>query len=188
MERVDQRDIQRRGGDYAKYPSSYVVCSLLKKYGITRILDVTYGEGRFYKLCHDSLRIIGSDPVKWDWVVKPDSFIQADVFHLYRLVSAKQLTVTGLDAVVVDPPRWTRDARYKVHDMLNYLIGTPELIIEYASKIAQLIHTPYMLVHYKRVLQLNGYKPVHVVEYRWYHRYLRVNDNNHSFYILYSTR
>jgi len=188
VERVDQRDIQKRGGDYAKYPSSYVVCSLLKKYNITRILDVTYGEGRFYKLCRSDLRITGSDPVRRDWVVKPDSFIQADIFHLYRLASAEQFTATDLDAIVVDPPKWTRNARYKVHDMLNYIIGTPELIIEYALKIAQLIHAPYMLVHYKRVLQLNGYKPVHVVEYRWYHRYLRVSDNNHSLFVLYSIR
>jgi hypothetical protein len=149
---------------------------------------VTYGEGRFYKLCRNSVRIIASDPVKRDWVVEPDSFIQANVFQLYRLVSTKQFTATDLDAVVVDPPKWSRNARYRVHDMLNYLIGTPELIIEYALKIAQLVHAPYMLVHYKKILQLNGYKPIHIVEYRWFHRYLRVSDDNHSLYILYSTR
>jgi len=188
VERVDQRDIQRRGGIYAKYPSSYVVCSILKQYGITRVLDVTYGEGRFYKLCHDSLRIIASDPVKRCWAVKPDSFIQANVFQLYKRIEGEGADRWRCDAVVVDPPKWSRNARYRVHDMLNFIIGTPESIIEYASKIAQLIHAPYMLVHYKRLLQLNGYKPIHVVEYRWYHRYLRVDDNNHSLYILYSTR
>ncbi len=89
LEHVDQRDIQKRGGYYAKYPSSHVVCSLLKRYGVTSVLDVTYGEGRFYKLCRSGLRIIASDPVKRDWVVKPDSFIQANVFYLYRLASTK---------------------------------------------------------------------------------------------------
>ena len=185
VERVDQRDIQRRGGIYAEYPSSYVVCSLLKKYGITRILDVTFGEGRFYRLCRSGLRITASDPVKRDWVVKPDSFIQADVFYLYRLASAKQFTATDLDAVVVDPPKWTRHARYRVHDMLNYLIGTPELIIEYAARTAGLLGARYLLVHYKKILRLNGYRPVHIVEYRWYHRYLQVDNNNHSLYVLY---
>ncbi len=69
--------------------------------------------------------------------------------------------------------------------MLNYLIGTPELIIEYAAKTAGLLGARYLLVHYKKILQLNGYRPVHIVEHRWFHRYLRVDDNNHSFYILY---
>jgi hypothetical protein len=173
------------GGDYAKYPSSYIVCSLLKRYGVTSVLDVTYGEGRFYKLCRSGLKIVASDPVKRDWVVKPDSFIQANVFYLYRLASTKQFTATDLDAVVVDPPKWTRNARYRVHDMLNYLIRTPELIIEYAAKTAGLLGARYLLVHYKKILQLNGYRPVHIVEHRWFHRYLRVDDNNHSFYILY---
>jgi len=72
--------------------------------------------------------------------------------------------------------------------VLNFIIGTPESITEYALKTAQVIQAPYMLVHYKRVLQLNGYKPIHVVEYRWFHRYLRVDDSNHSLYILCSSR
>jgi hypothetical protein len=186
VERVDQRDIQRLGGSYAKYPSSHVVCSLIKKYGIVSVLDVTYGEGRFYRLCRDRVRIIASDPVKRDWVVKPDRFTQASVFQLYRIIEAEGAERWRSNAVVVDPPKWTRNAVYRKRDMLNYIIGTPELIVEYASKVAQLVRASYVLVHYKRMLQLSGYKPVHVVEYRWLHRYLRATDKNHSLYIVYS--
>jgi hypothetical protein len=65
IERVDQRDVQKRGGDFARHPSSFIVCSLLIKYSLRRILDVTYGEGRFYYLCKTEVDIIGADPMKW---------------------------------------------------------------------------------------------------------------------------
>ena len=188
VERVDQREIQKRGGCYATYPSSYIVCSLLRKYNIARVLDVTFGEGRFYKLCYYGLRIIGVDPVKRDWKVYPSSFIQMNVFQLYNAVSTKKLVLGDLDAVVVDPPKWTRGVKYKKRDMFNYIIGTPELIIEYASKTAGLLAVPYILVHYKRTINLQGYKPIHIVEYRWIHRYLRADDKNHSLFIVYSKK
>ena len=188
VERVDQREIQKRGGYYATYPSSYVVCSLLKRYNMTRVLDVTFGEGRFYKLCYYGIRIIGVDPVKRDWKVSPSSFIQMNVFQLYNAVSTKQLILDGFDVVVVDPPKWTRGVKYKKRDMFNYIIGTPELIIEYASKTAELLAIPYILVHYKRTINLQGYKPIHIIEYRWIHRYLRADDKNYSLFIVYSKK
>jgi len=188
VERVDQREIQKRGGYYATYPSSYIVCSLLKKYDMARILDVTFGEGRFYKLCYHGIMITGVDPVKRDWKVSPSSFIQMNVFQLYNAISTRQLALDGFDVVVVDPPKWTKGVKYKKQDMFNYIIGTPELIIEYASKTAGLLMVPYILVHYKRTINLQGYKPIHIVEYRWVHRYLRVDSGNYSLFIVYSKK
>jgi hypothetical protein len=188
VEHVDQREIQKRGGYYAVYPSSYIVCSLLKKYNMARILDVTFGEGRFYKLCYYGIRITGVDPVKRDWKVSPNSFIQMNVFQLYNAISTKQLTLNGFDVVVVDPPKWTKSTKYKKREMFNYIIGTPELIIEYASKIAGLLMVPYILVHHKRIINLQGYKPIHIIEYRWIHRYLRVDSENCSLFIVYSKK
>jgi hypothetical protein len=42
---VDQRDVQKKGGLCTKYPSSYVVCEMLRKHSIRRVLDVTFGRG-----------------------------------------------------------------------------------------------------------------------------------------------
>jgi hypothetical protein len=95
LEVIDQRSVQKRGGDFARYPSSYVVCSLLRRYGLRRVLDVTYGEGRFYYLCKSDVEVVAADPVKWQWVVKPNQFLQLNVFQLYMMLS---------DAIVTDPP------------------------------------------------------------------------------------
>jgi hypothetical protein len=188
VEQVDQREIQKRGGYYATYPASYIVCSLLKRYNMTRVLDVTFGEGRFYKLCYHDIRIMGVDPVKRDWKVFPSSFIQMNVFQLYNAVSTKKLILDGFNVVVVDPPKWTKNVVYKKRDMFNYIIGTPELIIEYASKTAKLLAIPYILLHYKRVMDLQDYNPIHIVKYRWIHRYLRADSKNYSLFIVYSKK
>ena len=187
VERVDQRDIQSRGGDFSKYPSSYIVCNLLRRYGLRRVLDVTYGEGRFYKLCRYGVEIIGADHVKRRWVVKPYQFYQMNVFQLYLMLRDGKLSIDPVDAVVVDPPRWNTDVVYRKRDMFNFLIGTPKLIIEYASKVASLIRSPYLLVHYRELMKLEGFEPVHVVEFTWLARYLNTDNNNKSLYILYKS-
>ena len=188
VECVDQRDIQSRGGDFNKYPSSYIVCNLLRRYGLRRVLDVTYGEGRFYKLCRYGVEIIGADPVKRSWVVKPKQFYQLNVFQLHLMLRDGKLSIEPVDAVVVDPPRWNTGVVYRRRDMFNFIIGTPKLIIEYASKVASLIRSPYLLVHYRELLKLEGFEPVHVVEFTWLARYAYTENNNKSLYILYNSR
>ena len=188
VEQVDQREIQKRSGLYAKFPSSYVICSILDRYNCKSVLDVTFGEGRFYKTCKDNiLFLIGSDPKKWNWVVKPDLFYPFNVFYLYMLLSKEKfdLPIRGVDVVVVDPPRWTTYATYNRRKMFNYLVGTPELIIEVSGKIAKLLNTRYLLIHYKSMIQIEGYTPTHVVEYKWFARYLNTKNKNTSLYILY---
>jgi len=185
--RIDQREIQRMGGLYTKFPSSFVVCNLLNH--AYKVLDVTYGEGRFYKLCRDALDVlVASDPKRWDWIVKPDLFYQFNVFYLYNLLCRERIKfpVRKIDAVVVDPPKWNKN-NYNRRKMYNYIIGTPEKIIEYAGKIAKLLSSPYLIVHYDKVLDVENFRPIHVIEFKWYARYLNTKNNNTSFYILYET-
>jgi hypothetical protein len=185
VERVDQRSVQERGGDFARYPSSYVVCNILRKYGLNKVLDVTYGEGRFYYLCKSELEIVGADPMKWSWVVKPKQFYQMNVFQLYLMLRDGKIQLPSVDSVVVDPPRWNTGVVYRRRDMYNFLIGTPKLIIEYAAKVAQLLKTRHLLVHYRELLKIEGFEPVHVVEFTWVARYLNTENRNRSMYILY---
>jgi hypothetical protein len=182
---IDQRTIQKYGGYFAMYPSSFLVCSLLRKYGLRRVLDVTYGEGRFYYLCRHELEIVAADPVKRRWVAKPKQFYQLNVFQLHLMLRYGKLSIEPVDAVVVDPPKWNNDVVYRKRDMFNFIIGTPKLIIEYAARVAQLMKTRHLLVHYRELLKLEGFEPVHVVEFTWIARYLNTKYNNKSLYIIY---
>jgi hypothetical protein len=191
VEYVDQREIQKRGGIYAKFPSSYVICSIIDRYNCKSILDVTYGEGRFYKTCRDNiLFLISSDPKRWDWVVKPDLYFQFNVFYLYMLLSKKKfyLPLRRVDVVVVDPPKWNINARYNKREIYNYLVGTPELIITTSGKIAKLLNTRYLLIHYNNRYLVEGYTPIHVIEFKWFARYLNTENKNTSLYILYEKK
>ena len=185
---VDQRSIQRYGGDFAKFPSSYIVCKLLRQHSIRRALDVTFGEGRFYYLCKNELEIIAADPVKWNWVVKPRQFLQLNVFQLYLMLRDGKIQLPTIDVVVVDPPKWTPNVSYRKRDMYNFIIGTPKLVIEYASKIASLLATQYLLVHYRETVQLENYVPLHIIEFTWVARYLHTENKNVSLYMLYKVK
>ena len=188
LEVIDQRAIQRCGGDFARFPSSYVVCKLLRQHSIRRILDVTYGEGRFYYLCKNELEIIAADPVKRNWVVKPGQFLQLNVFQLYMLLRDKRLQLSNVDVVVVDPPKWSTSVSYNRRDVYNFIIGTPRLIIEYATKVAGLLRAPYLLIHYREAIQLENYMPIHIIEFTWIARYLHTENKNRSLYILYKVK
>jgi len=187
VEHIDQREVQRMGGLYTKFPSSFVVCNLLNH--VSKIFDVTFGEGRFYKLCRDVLDVLAASDVKrWNWIVKPDLFYQFNVFYLYNLLCREKnkFPIRKIDVVVVDPPKWKK-SNYNRRKMYNFLIGTPETIIEYAGKIAKLMNSPYLVVHYDEVLNIENYRPVRIIMFEWYARYLNINNNNKSFYILYES-
>jgi hypothetical protein len=186
VERVDQRQVQMYGGDFAKYPSSYVVCSLLRRYGLKKVLDVTYGEGRFYYLCKSELEIVGADPVKWQWVVKPRLFLQENVFELHTALEHGLVKPQQPDVVVIDPPKWNPLVLYRRRSMYNYIIGTPRLIIEYGSRVAAILKAPYLLLHYRGVVPLKSYEPIHIVEFTFIARYLNTKNNNKSLYIVYT--
>jgi hypothetical protein len=183
IELVDQRDVQRKGGVYARFPQSYIVCKLLEHVNARRVLDVTYGAGRFYRLCRNKIELlIASDPVKWKWIVAPDTFYQLTVWQLYDRVKRGGIVMPRVDVVVCDPPRWNTSVSYNRRDMYNYVVGTPSLIIDYSVKLAKLLNAK-LLLHYNRVLNIG--KPVHVIEFHWVARYLNTEGKNRSYYILY---
>ncbi len=93
----DQRDWQQKPG-CNRNPFSCLFCHILNVFGVRKVLDLNYGVGRFYEKCHDSLEIVGVDIRRWDWLVKPRRFIQADMIDALSMVNEK------FDAAVMDPP------------------------------------------------------------------------------------
>jgi len=180
---IDQRDIQRRGYLYVYYPSSAVVADILRKYGVRDVLDVTYGRGRFYVM-YRPRTLVGVDPMKWDWIVKPDTFHQTTVYHFYRLLKGNEVIIDKpIDCVVIDPPHWSKNATYRKRDEYNYIIGTPKDIIEHGRKVAELVKAPYILLHFNQQLPIG--EPIHIVKFRWFARYAHTENKNLSYYILY---
>ena len=93
----DQRDWQFVKGCFSN-PFSCFFCHLLRIFGIRKILDLNYGKGTFYVKCRSELEIVGVDIVKWDWLVKPHRFIQADMIDALNTINER------FDVVVLDPP------------------------------------------------------------------------------------
>ena len=75
------------------------------------------------------------------------------------------------------------NVNYNKREIYNYLIGTPNLIIDYSVKLARMLNAKHLLLHYNRVPNID--KPRHVVEFRWIARYLNIEGKNRSYYILY---
>jgi len=88
----------------------------------------------------------------------------------------------------VDPPRWDTYVTYNRRKMYNYLVGTPILIIETGGKIAKLLNARYLLVHYRSMVEIEGYESIHVIEFKWFARYLYTESKNTSLYILYERK
>jgi len=105
------------------------------------------------------------------------------VWQLYNHVKRGDVELRSIECVVVDPPNWNK-TRYNKRDEYNFLIGTPELIIEYAIKLAKLINSKYLLLHYNEQLYHNAI--LYLVEYMWFARYLYTENKNISYYILYN--
>ena len=126
---LDQREVQRKGGLAAKYPVAYIVAQFLKKYRFQKVLDVTYGKGRFYRIYRPRV-LVGADIVRREWEIVPDLFIQKPVWGLRY---ERELQNYAFDLLVVDPP-WGKPQRREEY---SELWGTPQLIIDYAIKLAR---------------------------------------------------
>ena len=182
---IDQRDIQKRGNLFTKYPTAYIISKIMSKYNVVNVLDVTYGRGRFYRLYRPKL-LIGVDPIRWEWIVRPDEFYKMTVFHFFRSLRNGEVIIDkDLDCVVIDPPKWNYIATYRKRNEFNFIIGTPKDIIEYGRKVSELINSKYILLHFNQQLPIG--EPIHIVKFRWLARYAHTEDKNLSYYILYST-
>jgi len=83
-----------------------------------RVLDLTYGVGRFYRKIVEEYKpfIIGVDVVRHNWEVPPSVFIQRDA----RTLTLRDLEQYGrIDVVVVDPP-WSALKRGVVSSIAGY--------------------------------------------------------------------
>jgi hypothetical protein len=184
LEFVDERDVQRMGGLHARFPSSYIVCKLLRSVNARRVIDVTYGMGRFYRLCRREIELlIASDPIRWKWIVEPDAFYQFTVWQLYNMVRGGKVRIPEVDVIVCDPPKWNTSVSYNRRSPYNFVVGTPSLIIDYSVKLARVLNVKHLLLHYNRILKIG--RPIHVVEFRWFARYLNAEGKNRSYYVLY---
>jgi len=70
---------------------------------------------------------------------------------------------------------------------ITFWLALHSQIIQFAGKIAKLLSSPYLLVHYDKVLDVENYRPIRIIEFEWYARYLNIENNNKSLYILYES-
>jgi tRNA1(Val) A37 N6-methylase TrmN6 len=176
----DQRDWQRDGRCHSN-PFSCFFCHLLSIFNIKKVLDLNYGIGGFYEKCHDNLEIAGVDIRKWDWLVKPHRFIQADMIDaLNRLGEGEKF-----DAAVMDPPYNTvpsskikesgRDYLYYGHVPFPKILKAIKTIKE--KGIANYIILKYMPTTVDEEIEL-----MKMAKYRIMWRFTRfsiaANDNN----------
>lgn len=168
IEVVSQQDIQRWSGDCVRYPVS---CLLLKMLFVDgglpdalvkravlkysdfheplRILDLTFGEGRFYKAFDRSwLYIVGFDIRKLKWHVEPDEFYMLPSWRwsLYLKKPKYQF-----DLVVADPPwaEWRRGWDRRSHCLKSKMLGSDMQIIKDAVNAAEYFNS-YVLIHWKK--------------------------------------
>jgi len=177
---IDQRDIQKLGGKASKYPSSYIVYSILNKHGLyDNVLDVTYGRGRFYYYKKPKF-LVAADPKVWEWIVKPDIFIPRPVWALKPILQNIKLT---FDVIVCDPPQWKKNTSYSRRDEYSYAIGSATLIINETIKLANQLGIEHMLLHYDKLL--DNAIVVEDILFRYVARYLNNPELRATHFTLY---
>jgi len=162
MRVVDQREVQSRRGVCGKYPVACVVYDMLSKHGLyKRILDVTFGRGRFYAKKLPEF-LVGVDPVRRDWIVYPHIFFQKTVQQVYE---SGVLDGLSFDVVVVDPPFNARRVRWRLRREFEVSMGLPEEIIRYAFALAKLLGVGHLFLHFHYVVpgdivDVIGFRPI----------------------------
>lgn len=176
---IDQREIQRLGGKAAECPSSYVVVTMLERNNLfNRVLDVTYGEGRFY--CYRKPKLlVGADPYVQEWTVKPDMFIPRPVWSLFSIL--KDVNI-GFDVLVCDPPQWNEGVCYHKRKVYSLVVGDAKLIINESIKLAKQLGIEHMLLHWNKVLDL---PIVENKRFLYFARYLHNEGKNTTYFTIY---
>ena len=148
---IEQIEVQRRGGICVKYPVSCLIFDLISNvldvfHRRIVILDLTYGEGRFYKAFGVfKPYIIAIDIRKLNWHVVPDEFYLTAAWRWKHVVNHKKV-----DLVVVDPPwmEWRRGSEGRYHYSVYNIVGSPLSILN-AGFEAAIHYNAYILIHYK---------------------------------------
>lgn len=181
---VDQREIEKLGGVAVKYPVSFLLSKIFRELQAKRILDVTYGRGRFYKVYRPKL-LVGCDPVIWEWVVNPDIFIRRPVWGVYDVL--KKINYFNFDIIVVDPPFGQRGSKRPEY-FTEHALGGPDFIISCAFELATRIKTPYVLLHYKKRTRVPNWDIVKTIKFQYFARYLKNPETNNTYFILYENK
>jgi len=115
-----------------------------------KILDLTYGVGRFYRLIKSVYKpfIIGVDIARHKWEVEPNVFIQKDCT---KLTIDEVRRYGDINIVVVDPP-WNHVKRGGTSEMISvskmpYHIPNvnPWQIVYAALRLAKELNTPLIV-------------------------------------------
>jgi len=175
LETIHQHELQRRGGKCVRFPVSCLIKDMLQQvFGSLqlRILDVTYGQGRFWVAFRKHIKLlVGADPYMWEWKTVPDLFINTTVWRLWELLD--ELIRYSFDIVVVDPPFSTHHYNQRTRPMFNKIIGTPFIIIREAIRLAEQLFCKHVLIHWDRIWIPKGWKLELAYGFIYYCRYLK---------------
>lgn len=117
------RAVEVNGSKYKSYDIVYILLGRLGLLGRTRLLDLTYGLGRFYRRARlYGVCVTGVDIQRLDWEVPPCEFIQMDAREYAEGVIRGELDPGRVDLVVVDPP-WNHEKRNNV-SKYSYVSGS----------------------------------------------------------------
>jgi len=76
-----------------------------------RLLDLTYGRGRFYRrVPRNRYYIVGVDIARHEWEVEPDEFYLGSSIDFVDDIISGRKTIVEPDVIVVDPP-WSHEKR-----------------------------------------------------------------------------
>ena len=166
---VHQVEIQRQGGVCVKYPTSCIVRQLIRKLleplRPIRVLDLSFGEGRFYAALENKACVTGLDIQMLPWIVKPCRFYRANAMEWRARVPNN----ARFDLVVADPP-WSpyrRGWEKRFHYQANG--GIPAVM--YAAEKAAKHYNAHLLIHFMGKYIPYGYE---LVDELWYQGWSRL--------------
>jgi len=174
----EQRDWQTKPG-CSRNPFSCFFCHLLNVFNVRRILDLNYGVGGFY-VARPHLDITGVDIRRWDWLVEPRRFIQADMEEALGMVEGEVF-----DAAVMDPPFTTKPSSRIEESGREYLyfgnVPFPKILrairMVRERGIARYVILKYMPASVDEEIELLRLARYRVM-WRFTHRVIAVSDGN----------
>lgn len=180
---IDQRDLQRKGGGIARYPVSYIISLLLQRIVKLKlnIVDLTYGEGRFWVIPFRQGRIefiVGVDIEVRPWIIKPDIFIPKPLQKVLPVLRK----LSPFDLLCIDPPFYEKLIRGQEKRKHYYAAwGRPLYLLKEGYKIAAELNIPYVIAHFNKPMKPDWYD--HIIEVHFKPRGL-FSSNYYSYFWL----
>ena len=122
-----------------------------------RVLDLTYGRGRFYRrVKRYGTCIVGVDIERHEWEVEPCEFIHMDAREYVDRILRGEASIGRVDAVVVDPP-WSSEKRGQmprrtgISGMPYHMPVKSRVIVDAAARLAGILGVP-LVYRYKEEL------------------------------------